>query len=77
MPRFYFNVRTRQHVIADGEGSYLADLASARVEAQDVAAVLIDESIKTLARVDRRDAVEVTDDTGRIVLTLRLGDVMH
>lgn len=77
MPRYFFNVRTRDHVIDDGEGSYLADLASARSEAIDVAAVLIEESIKAVGTVDRRDAVEVTDELGERVLTVLFGDVMH
>ena len=57
MPRYFFNVRTREHVIEDGEGSYLADLASVRSEALDVATDLIEESMNAIGRIDRRDAV--------------------
>ncbi len=77
MPRYFFNVRTREHVIEDGEGAYLADLATARSEAVEVASELVEESMKAIGRVDRRDAVEVTDEAGRRVLTVRFGEVMH
>ena len=66
MPRFYFNVRDGRDVDEDEEGVELPDLEAARAEALATVEELRDELGADAARIE----LEITDDTGRRLLTI-------
>lgn len=66
MPRFYFNVRDGRDFDEDEEGVELPDLEAARAEAFATVEELRDELGPDAARIE----LEITDDTGRRVLTV-------
>ena len=68
MPRFHFNVYDSVCVL-DPEGTELADLQAARVEAVRYAgALLADDAQRVAAGVNWR--MEVTDDTGLVLFRI-------
>jgi hypothetical protein len=74
MPRFYFHIRDGATLISDEEGMELADVAAAADEARASARDLIAAALKTHRGIDGQ-AVDVTDELGRILITLNVRDV--
>lgn len=66
MPRFYFNVRDGRDLDEDEEGVELPDVEAARAEALATVEELRDELGADAARIE----LEITDDTGRRLLTI-------
>lgn len=66
MPRFFFNVRDGYEVDEDEEGIELPDFEAARAEAYATVEELRDQLAGDAARIE----LEITDDTGRRLLTV-------
>ena len=73
MPRFFFHLRNDVHV-ADEEGSEFPDLESAGRRAVDYALDMSAASILENRRVTLSHSIEVEDESGRIVKTVRFGE---
>jgi hypothetical protein len=74
MPRFYFHVDDG-HLIPDRDGFVLPDLQAARAEAIAAAGEMIRDLRGKLSAPGWR--MDVTDDAGRPVLTLRFSAEEH
>ena len=72
MPRFYFHLHNDVEA-RDEEGQELADVESARAEALRGARELLAEAVRS-GRVDLSHWIEVEDEAGERILTLRFGD---
>ena len=70
MPRYYFDIRDGEHVQKDNEGTVLPGLANARVQAVRMLPDLAEDEM--LDRDQREVAIEVKDENGRPLLTVRL-----
>jgi|TARA_R100000501_G_scaffold17610_2_gene33063 hypothetical protein len=70
MPRFYLNLRSGDDYIPDQEGSEVADLAAARMEAINAVRDLVAADIRLGKRLNLSDAVEIDDQEGRLVLIM-------
>jgi hypothetical protein len=73
MPRFYFNVRDGHEVDEDEEGIELPDIEAARAEALATVEELREELAEDAARI----LLEITDDTGRRLLTVPFAQHSH
>jgi hypothetical protein len=73
MPRFFFHLRNDVDV-ADEEGTELPDLESAESRAVDYAVDMSAASILENRRLTLSHSIEVADESGRIVKTVRFGD---
>lgn len=76
MPRFYFNLVTRDTVIMDDEGTELLSLEDARSEALLDARALMSDAVKSGIDISRR-AIQICDDEGRILLTVPFSDALR
>jgi hypothetical protein len=75
MARFYFHLKYGDELVADEEGSNLPDLSAARKEALLSARELLASAIK-MGNPNIPEAVVVTDESGRVVDSLRLAAVL-
>ncbi|MGV2103929.1 DUF6894 family protein [Rhizobium sp. 21-4511-3d] len=75
MSRYYFNLRHLDRVLPDPDGSELASLEDARLEAVEVLLDLVANSIAARSR-DIPLGVEVADDDGAVLLAISLQDVL-
>ena len=75
MPRFFFNLRDDVSV-EDGEGKELPDAASARAEAVRHARDIMSEDIKE-GRLMLNDSIDIVDEQGRPVATLRFREAIE
>jgi hypothetical protein len=74
MARFYFHMRTGDHVEIDIEGTELPDLTAAKDEALYSAREILADAIK--ASHHPIDAVVIADDSGRELETVSLKDAL-
>jgi hypothetical protein len=74
--RYFFHVRDRQGLIRDHEGSELADLAAARIEARLSACDFAMEDLKRGGPVMVRE-IEIEDEKGRVLDTMPVRGVVH
>ena len=75
MPRFYFNLRDDLSA-DDPEGLELPGLDAARAHAETFARDLAAEGIRRDGKLTLDHRIEVTDETGQDVLTVRFADVV-
>jgi hypothetical protein len=76
MPRFHFNIRDGAAFIPDEEGMALPDIETAREEARDSARDFVTEKFKRRIDIDGQ-VIEITDDRGRIIETMKVRDVLN
>lgn len=76
MPRYFFHIRDHDLLIADEEGLVLATLAAARHEAH-LAAIDMLRDAELEGDDISHQLIELTDETGNIVATLRLVEAMR
>lgn len=69
MPRFFFDVRQANQIIADDEGEDLADVSAAEREATTAALHVAAEDLQGLHDYL---AVEVRDETGSTIIRVRV-----
>lgn len=75
MPKFFFNFRNGNGIAKDELGVDLPSLEDARQAALDSAREMVAESVKTNSS-SPVEAVIVTDEVGRELLTIRANDVL-
>jgi hypothetical protein len=76
VPKFYFNVIAQSDIIADLEGSDLATLDAAKLEAVSDARALMSEAV--LRGRDISDwRIEISDDDGAVLASLRFSDTIR
>ena len=75
MPRFYFNLRDDLSA-DDQEGLELPGFDAARAHAETFARDLAAEAIKRDGKLVLDHRIEVTNETGQDVLTVRFADVV-
>ena len=73
MPRFYFNIRTREDLI---EGSELTSLAASRDEAIGAAREIMSQRIAA-GRRGGHDFFEITDAEGKLPLCVAFEEAVH
>lgn len=74
MTRFYFHMRTGDHVEPDTAGTELPSLAAAQVEALQSAREILADAIK--AANDPIDEFVITDESGQELATVSLRDAL-
>ena len=75
MARFYFNLRDDMSV-DDHEGLDLPDLTAAGEQAERFALDMAAASVRERGKLDLHHRIEVTDDLGEHLLTVKFGDVV-
>jgi hypothetical protein len=76
VPKFYFNVIAQSDIITDLEGSDLATLDTAKLEAVYDARALMSEAV--LRGRDISDwRIEISDDAGAVFATLGFSDAIR
>ncbi len=73
MPRFFFNLRDGHEVDEDEEGIELPDFEAARAEAFATVEELREELAGDAARIE----LEITDETGRRLLSVPFAQRSH
>ncbi|MDB5556177.1 MAG: hypothetical protein JWL86_6161 [Rhizobium sp.] len=76
MPRFYFNVRDGDTLIADREGVEMPGKSAAAEEARQAARDLLAERVKFGEPLESRQ-FEVVNDNGETILTLPFRSVLR
>ncbi len=76
MPVFHFHIVTSATLIRDEEGAIFPDLDAARLEAVRGARALLNAELLN-GELDLRPQIEVHDDAGRHLSTVRFGDVVR
>ena len=77
MPVYYFNMRDDRGYVADVEGIDLADIAAVEAEALAGAVDIIAERLKNALKMHSETVFEVTDQSGRIVVTVNFRDILN
>ena len=75
MPRFFFNLRNNVSV-EDREGKELPDVETAREQAITHARGIMSEDVKD-GRLVLRDEIDVIDESGVRLLTVRFGEAVE
>jgi hypothetical protein len=76
MPRYYFNVHNSIGLVEDEEGADFADLDAARAAAlKGAREIIAGDAAEGL--VDLRGRLDVIDETGVVVLTLRFTEAVE
>ena len=75
MSRFYFHLRSGENVVADEEGTDLADVAAARLEALAAARHIVADAIRS-GRGIIPEAFVISDSEGRELETVKLAGVL-
>jgi hypothetical protein len=74
MPRYFFHVRDGDELLTDdGDGEEHANLDAAREAALDGARDILSEAALSGKAASLRARVEVTDESGKTVLTIPVG----
>lgn len=76
MPRFYFNVRDGETVIADKEGVEMPGKTAAAEEAEQAARDLLADRVKHGEPLEAK-SFEVVNDNGETILTLPFRSVLR
>ncbi len=74
MPRFHFNARTDGVIVPDAEGEILPSLEAARSRAMEDARDVVIHAVRF--RQPAPDCIQVTDDSGRELMTVSLVDLL-
>jgi hypothetical protein len=75
MPRFHLNIRNGHGFTPDEQGQELSGLEAARAAAVEGARDLMCADL-TLGELDLRGQIEITDASGRLIETVRFGDLV-
>lgn len=73
VPRYFMNVRYRDRLYRDEEGDVLPEVEAVRAHAIQCAQDLVEKARMDAIRNWFDCALEVTDEAGRIVLTIPFG----
>jgi hypothetical protein len=74
MARYFFHVRDGDNLLPDdGEGQEFPNLEAVRLEAIEGARDILSEAALNGAAGSLRQQIEVTDESGRTVLTMPIG----
>jgi hypothetical protein len=74
VPRFFFHIHDHEYV-ADDDGLVLNDVQAAKKEAIRGARDILSEEVKH-GRLPLCDRIDVEDEAGTIVATVRFGDTI-
>jgi hypothetical protein len=72
MPTYFFHLTSRGDYVEDEEGIDLPDLEAARCEMIATARDLVLEGLQS-GDVNLNDEIEVADDGGQVLMTVKLG----
>jgi hypothetical protein len=75
VPRYFFHLHNDIDAL-DEEGLDLADLEAARAKARDSVQFAAAESIRDKAHLVLDHRIDIADDSGAILETVRFGDVV-
>ena len=75
MPKFFFSFRTRNGLTKDDQGTEFPSLEEAREAALTSAREMVSQNVK-FASTDPLEAVIVTDESGRELMTIPAENVM-
>jgi hypothetical protein len=74
MARYFFHLRDGDNLLADdGEGQEFPNLEAVRLEAIESARDILSEAALSGTAGSLRQQIEVTDESGRTVLTMPIG----
>jgi hypothetical protein len=76
MTRYFLHLRDHTGVIVDPEGKEFVDLGAARDEAIDAGREIMAELVRT-GRVLDGQVIEICDQSGLVLATVRLKDVVR
>jgi hypothetical protein len=76
MPHFYMNIRRVDGFIEDLEGEQFSSLAEARLAAINSAREIMAAAVR-LGKTPNHSAFEITDEGGRILLTVRFSEAIE
>jgi hypothetical protein len=76
VPLFYFHLHDHEGAVPDPDARELADLEVVRAQAVKGARSIIREDV-LYGRVDLRGRIDVYDDAGKLVLSLRFKDAVE
>ena len=76
MQTFYFHFYN-QHAVCDPEGEELPDMRAVQDTARKCAAQIMAEEVMEENKVQLSNRIEVTDEGGRLVHTLRFSDLVE
>lgn len=75
MPRYFFNLYNDE-VTRDREGSFFPDGDAARHRAMHEARVLAADSVREHGHLVRSHHIQILDDSGAEIASIRFGDVV-
>jgi hypothetical protein len=75
VPRYFFNVRSDVNVV-DEEGIELPDELAARNHAVSDVVELAGANVLEHRKLDLSHLIDVADESGRVLFTVRFGDVL-
>lgn len=75
MPRYYFHIREGSVLIPDDEGLNLTDAESAMREARESARDFVVDALM-MRRAVGDQKIEVADNLGHVIGTLKIADVL-
>ena len=74
MPRYFLRLRDGDTLLPDdGEGQEFANMEAVRLEALDSVRQILSEAARSGKAGSLRQQVEVSDETGRTILTMPVG----
>ena len=73
MPRFYMHIRDGEELIVDAEGCTFPDIDAASEEARVAIREMLAERIRQGEVIDGQ-AIEISDETGRTLMTIPFKD---
>jgi uncharacterized protein DUF6894 len=74
MPRYFLRLRDGDTLLADdGESQEFANMEAVRLEAVDSVRQILSEAARSGKAGSLRQQVEVSDETGRTILTMPVG----
>jgi hypothetical protein len=76
MPKYYFHLFNSE-TIRDGEGEEIADVNAALASAEKMARGMAAQSVRDEGRLTLHHRIEVADEDGTTVGTVRFGDVVQ
>ena len=75
MPRFFFNIHEKGHILCDPEGTELATIDAARNEALADARCIMAEELRNGGVVMER-YFEIANETGQVLATVHFQDAL-
>jgi hypothetical protein len=77
MPLYFFHIKEENGLLYDPEGSYLPDIEAARAEAIEGARQLISAAVLNGEPMGLGREMQVHDENGRPLLSVRFSDVIN